>query len=114
MNYRYHELKVGVGASPGPGDLVVIDVIGKVKGSGGVFVDTFGNEKKPVALIMGSRPYIKGVCEGIENVVRSMKADGKRRVIVPPTLGFGENGADFGSGLLIPPFSTLEYIVELL
>jgi FKBP-type peptidyl-prolyl cis-trans isomerase len=42
-----------------------------------------------------------------------MKAGGKRRVIVPPNLGFRENGADLGTGVQIPPFATLEYIVEV-
>lgn len=106
-------MKVGGGASPRPGDLVVIDIMGKVEGTGEVFVDTFDGDQKPLALVMGSRPYSKGVCEGIEYVLRSMKAGGKRKVIVPPTLGFGENGADLGTGVQIPPLATLEYIVEV-
>lgn len=91
----------------------MIDIQGKVEGSGEVFVDTFENDKKPLALVMGSRPYSKGVCEGIEIVLRTMKAGGKRRVIVPPSLGFRENGADLGSGGQIPPMATLEYVVEV-
>lgn len=110
---RYYELRVGGGATPRTGDLVVIDLKGEVEGSGKVFVDTFDGEKKPLALVMGSRPYSKGMCEGIEYVLRSMKTGGKRRVIVPPNLGFGENGAELGNGLQIPPFATLEYIVEV-
>ena len=70
---RYYELRVGGGASPRPGDLVVIDLKGKIEGNGEVFVDTFGGEKKPLALVMGSRPYSRGMCEGIEYVLRSMK-----------------------------------------
>ncbi|KAE8124830.1 hypothetical protein FH972_019678 [Carpinus fangiana] len=110
---RYYEVIVGGGASPRPGDLVVIDLKGKVEGSGEVFVDTFGGEKKPLALVMGSRPYSKGVCEGIEYVLRSMKAGGKRKVIIPPSLGFGEKGAELGPGVQIPAFATLEYIVQV-
>ncbi|KAM1129722.1 hypothetical protein ACFX13_040187 [Malus domestica] len=111
---RYCELRVGGGATPRPGDLVVIDLKGKVEGSGLVFVDTYEREKKPLALVVGSKqPYSKGVCEGIEYVMRSMKAGGKRRVVVPPSLGFGENGADLGPGLQIPPFATLDYIIEV-
>lgn len=91
----------------------MIEVKGKVEGSGEVFVDTFGREKKPLALVMGSRPYSKGVCEGIETVLRSMKAGGKRRVIVPPSLGFGEEGADLGNGVQIPGGATLQYVVEI-
>ncbi|EOY21280.1 hypothetical protein QUC31_007258 [Theobroma cacao] len=110
---RYYEVRVGGGASPRNGDLVVIDLKGKIEGSGEVFVDTFDGGKKPLALVMGSRPYSKGTCEGVESVLRSMKAGGKRRVIVPPNLGFGENGADLGSGVQIPPSATLEYILEV-
>lgn len=105
-------MRVGGGASPRAGDLVVIELKGKVEESGKVFVDTFG-EKKPLALVMGSRPYSKGICEGIEYALRSMKAGGKRKVIVPANLGFGENGADLGPDVQIPPFATLEYIVEV-
>ncbi|XAR68395.1 Peptidylprolyl isomerase [Bertholletia excelsa] len=108
---RYYELRVGGGASPRTGDLVVIDLKGSVEGK--VFVDTFEGEKKSLALVMGSRPYTKGMCEGIEYVLRSMKAGGKRRVIIPPSLGFGEEGADLGSGVLIPHNATLEYVVEV-
>lgn len=110
---RYYELRVGGGASPRPGDLIVIDLKGKIEGSGKVFVDTFEGEKKPLALVMGSRPYSKGLCEGIEYILRSMKVGGKRRVIVPPSLGYGDKGADLGTGVQIPPSSTLEYIVEV-
>lgn len=109
---RYYELRVGGGATPRKGDLVVIDLKGSVQGDG-VFVDTFGKDKKPLALVVGSRPYSKGMCEGVEMVLRTMKNGGKRRVIVPSALGFGEEGADFGSGFKILPNSTLEYIVEV-
>ncbi|CAL5445262.1 unnamed protein product [Camellia sinensis] len=111
---RYYELRVGGGASPRLGDLVVIDLKGNVEGSREAFVDTFnGDKQKPLALVMGSRPYTKGMCEGIEYVLRSMKAGGKRRVIIPPILGFGEQGSDLGSGVQIPPNATLEYILEV-
>lgn len=107
-------MRVGGGATPKKGDLVVIDIKGKVVGDGGVFVDTFGSEKKPLALVVGSRPYSKGMCEGVEMVLRTMKNGGKRRIIVPPALAFGDEGADFGTEhVKIPPSATLEYIVEV-
>lgn len=104
-------MRVGGGATPRKGDLVVIDIKGSVED--GVFVDTFGKDKKPLALVIGSRPYSKGMCEGVEMVLRSMRNGGKRRVIVPPALGFGDEGVDFGSGIKIPPSATLEYILEV-
>ncbi|RZS06159.1 hypothetical protein BHM03_00036775 [Ensete ventricosum] len=113
-NTKYTELRVGGGASPRPGDLVVIDLQGRAEeGSSDAFVDTFGEGKRPLALVMGSRPYTKGMCEGVEYVLRSMKAGGKRRVVVPPALGFGDDGADLGAGLRIPASATLEYIVQV-
>lgn len=110
---RYYELRVGGGATPRPGDLVVIDLKGSVQGSDKAFVDTFDGDKRPLAIFMGSRPYSRGMCEGIEYVLRTMKSGGKRRVIVPPSLGFGEDGADLNSGVQIPAFATLEYIVQV-
>ncbi|KAM7268822.1 hypothetical protein ACFE04_010988 [Oxalis oulophora] len=96
---RYTELRVGGGASPRTGDLIVVNLKGQVEETGEVFVDTFNgetNKPKALALVMGSRPYSKGMCEGLEYVLRSMKAGGKRRVIVPPNHGFGEEGPVFG------------------
>ncbi|XP_073059800.1 peptidyl-prolyl cis-trans isomerase FKBP17-2, chloroplastic [Primulina eburnea] len=117
---KYYDIRVGGGSSPRPGDLVVMNVKGSEQSTGQVFLDTFGNDindrkrkKGPLALVMGSRPYSKGICEGIEYVLRSMNAGGKRRVIVPPSLGFGEEGAEFGEAVKIPPFATLEYVIEL-
>lgn len=106
-------MRVGGGDAPRTGDLVVIDLQGRVDGNGEAFVDTFEEGKRPLALVMGSRPYTKGMCEGVEYVLRTMRAGGKRRVIVPPSLGFGEEGADLGSGVRIPPGARLEYVVQV-
>ena len=111
---RYYELRVGGGDAPRPSDLVVIDLQGRVAGGGEAFVDTFGEGKRPLALVMGSRPYTRGMCEGVEYALRNMRAGGKRRVVVPPGLGFGDDGADFGEEhVQIPPGATLEYVVQV-
>ncbi|KAK1287305.1 hypothetical protein QJS10_CPB19g01825 [Acorus calamus] len=113
---RYYDLRVGGGDYSRTRDLVVIDLEGRVKGGGDdnskAFVDTF-KDKRPLALVMGSRPYTKGMCEGVEYILRSMRAGGKRRVIVPPGLGFGDKGADLGSGFQIPPDASLEFVVQV-
>lgn len=108
-------MRVGGGASPKTGDLVVIDLKGTVVGGNEKqeFVNTFEQGKRPLALVMGSRPYTKGMCEGVEFVLRTMRAGGKRRVIVPPALGFGDVGADLGSGVQIPPGAALEFLVQV-
>ncbi|KAF8053160.1 hypothetical protein N665_1457s0004 [Sinapis alba] len=113
---RYYDLQVGSGATPSSGYLVVFDVKGQVHGTEQVFVDTFGskdNKKKSLAMVMDSRPYSKGLCQGIEYALRSMKVGGKRRVIIPPSLGFGDKSVEFGQGLQIPPSATLEYTIEV-
>jgi hypothetical protein len=51
--YRYYELKIGGGDTPRRGDLIVIDIMGKVESTGEVFVNTFEGEKKALALVMG-------------------------------------------------------------
>ncbi|XP_078444179.1 peptidyl-prolyl cis-trans isomerase FKBP17-2, chloroplastic-like [Wolffia australiana] len=110
---RYREMRVGGGAAPATGDLVVVGLRGSVKGSGEVFVDTFGEGGKPLALVLGSKPYTKGMCEGVAVALRRMRAGGRARVVVPPELGFGDGGAELGGGVLVPPSSTLEFVVQL-
>ncbi|PWZ22417.1 Peptidyl-prolyl cis-trans isomerase FKBP17-2, chloroplastic [Zea mays] len=98
-------MRVGGGDVPRLGDLVVTDLQGRVAGSDGeAFVDTLDDSKRLLALVMSSRPYTRGMCEGVEHVVRSMRPGGKRWVVVPPGLAFGDGGADFGEEhVQIPP-----------
>lgn len=110
---HYVDLRVGGGPSPRLGDLVVIGLQGKVQSPEYVFVDTFSGSKNSLAFLFGVRPYAKGICYGLEYSIRTMKAGGKRRAIIPPELGFGQVGADLGGNILIPPQATLEYVVEL-
>ncbi|KAJ3672916.1 hypothetical protein LUZ60_006290 [Juncus effusus] len=109
---RYYEMRIGGGEIPRAGDLVVLDLKGRVL-NGETFVDTFGEGKRPLALVLGSRPYTRGMCEGVEQVVRTMRAGGKRRVIVPAELGFGEEGADFGDGVGVKGGKELEFVVQV-
>lgn len=104
-------MRVGGGSSPRRGELVVINAKGRVQDSGEVFMDRC--ENRAIGVVLGSRPYGRGMCEGLEYAFKDMKVGGKRRVIVPPNLGFGEEGADMGEALQIPPSATLEYVVEL-
>ena len=60
----------------------------------------------PVSFGVGTGRVIKGLDEGL----LSMKVGGKRRLVIPPELGFGRRGA----GDVIPPGATLYFDVELL
>eukprot|EP00271_Cylindrocystis_brebissonii_P008474 TRINITY_DN22817_c0_g2_i1.p1 TRINITY_DN22817_c0_g2~~TRINITY_DN22817_c0_g2_i1.p1 ORF type:complete len:291 (+),score=44.61 TRINITY_DN22817_c0_g2_i1:210-1082(+) len=108
---RYFDLRLGGGSSPQRGDLVMISLVGKVAGSEEAFVDTTITGRDEVFLFGGKR-YSGGVCEGLELSLGNMKVGGKRKVIVPPSLGFGKDGAEFG-GVVVPEGATLEYVVQL-
>ncbi|GLJ13755.1 hypothetical protein SUGI_0219540 [Cryptomeria japonica] len=110
---KYVDLRIGGGPSPRTGDLVVISLQGKIKSTGYVFVDTFSGRKSSLAFLFGIRPYTKGICEGLEYAIKTMKTGGKRRAVIPPERGFGKTGAYLDGDILIPPEATLEYVVEL-
>ncbi|MEP7084691.1 MAG: FKBP-type peptidyl-prolyl cis-trans isomerase, partial [Betaproteobacteria bacterium] len=69
--------------------------------------DTSANRGLPFGFIVGVGKVIKGWDQG----VLGMKVGGKRTLIVPPQLGYGDK--DVGNGL-IPANSTLLFDIELL
>ncbi|CAM6084457.1 unnamed protein product [Calypogeia fissa] len=111
-NVKYVDLRTGGGSSPLKGDLVLLDLTGKVASTGEVFVDTT-SAKRPLAFVYGIKPYAKGVCYGLEYALQSMKAGGKRRVKVPADQCFGDAGEDLGNGVIVPGGAEVEYEVQL-
>ena len=101
---KYIDEVVGTGASPTSGQMVTVHYTGTLED--GTKFDSSVDRGQPFAFQIGVGRVIKGWDEG----VMTMKVGGKRRLIIPPQLGYGARGA----GGVIPPNATLIFDVELL
>ena len=102
------ELIVGSGASAASGQKVSVHYTGWLTDGGktGNKFDSSKDRGDPFIFPLGKGHVIKGWDEG----VAGMKVGGKRKLIIPPALGYGSRGA----GGVIPPNATLVFEVELL
>ena len=101
---KYYDLKVGTGDTPKAGQTVVVNYTGWLED--GTQFDSSVVRGQPFSFVLGTGGVIPGWDEG----VATMKVGGKRQLVIPPDLAYGETG----SGGTIPPNATLTFEVELL
>src|SRR6204780_543776 len=105
---RIIDVKPGTGPVPQAGQTVTVNYTGWlfVDGKKGKKFDSSLDRGQPFSFTLGQGQVIKGWDEG----VATMRIGGKRTLIIPPDLGYGERGA----GGDIPPGATLIFDVDLL
>ena len=101
---KYIDDVLGAGDFPKTGDKIKVHYTGTLED--GTKFDSSRDRNQPFEFPLGQGRVIKGWDEGIA----AMKPGGKRKLIIPSELGYGERGA----GKLIPPGATLIFDVELI
>lgn len=103
---KYVDIVVGTGPAVKQGDHVAVKYVGKLLD--GTTFDASANhpEMGPTFdYVQGVTSLIPGWTEGTS----TMKVGGKRKLIIPPQLGYGQQGA----GDVIPPNATLIFEIDL-
>ena len=100
---QIQDIVVGTGAEAKSGDTITVNYLGTL--TNGAKFDSSYDRNQPFTTQIGVGQVIKGWDEGMVG----MKIGGKRKLIIPASLGYGSQ--DMGT---IPPNSTLIFEVELL
>src|ERR1700712_5128214 len=98
------DLTVGDGAEAAKGDQVSVHYVGVAHSTGEEF-DASYNRGAPLDFPLGAGRVIRGWDDG----VAGMKVGGRRKLVIPPHLGYGDRGA----GGAIAPGETLIFVVDL-
>ena len=101
---RFIDIVEGTGESPLPGADVTVQYTGYLRDS--TKFDSSVDRGEPLTFRIGVGMVIRGWEEG----VRTMKVGGKRKLIIPPHLAYGERGVPG----MVPPSAELVFDIELL
>lgn len=99
------ELEEGSGAEAKSGDKVTVQYVG-VNYKNGQEFDSSWSRNEPFSFTLGAGEVIPGWDQGVEG----MKVGGRRELIIPPELAYGEAGAPPAIG----PNETLVFVIDLL
>lgn len=99
------DVEVGDGAEATEGATLVMDYVGVAASTGEEFDASFGGPD-PFEFQLGAGNVIAGWDQGIVG----MKVGGRRQLVIPPDLGYGEAGSPPAIG----PNETLVFVVDLL
>jgi len=102
---KIEDIIVGEGVEANDFNKVIVNYTGSLE-DGSIFDSSLNPGREPFSFTLGVGSVIKGWDIG----VKGMKVGGKRKLTIPPELGYGENGA----GDVIPPGATLIFEVDLL
>ena len=98
------DLTEGTGAEATSGATVVVHYVGVSYSSGEEF-DASWNRGQSFSFPLGAGNVIAGWDQGVVG----MKVGGRRKLVIPPHLGYGDRGA----GAVIAPGETLIFVVDL-
>jgi len=98
------DLSAGSGAEAASGSTVVVHYVGVAHSTGEEF-DASYNRGEPLSFRLGVGQVIAGWDQG----VTGMKVGGRRKLVIPPHLGYGDRGA----GGVIKHGETLIFVVDL-
>ena len=99
------EITEGSGEEAAAGSNVSVHYVGVAHSTGEEF-DASYNRGAPLDFRLGVGQVISGWDQGVQG----MKVGGRRRLVIPPHLAYGERGA----GGVIKPGETLVFVVDLL
>jgi peptidylprolyl isomerase len=104
-NLEITDIWEGDGRAAVPGDMVTVHYTGVAFSTGEEF-DASWNRGDPFRFPLGQGRVITGWDQG----VAGMKVGGRRKLVIPPSLGYGDRGA----GGVIKPGETLIFVVDLI